>query len=56
MKSPTVDSHDLAVGEQFGQNIERKAIVGIVEDRHQHQLVGDVEIGVAGGQALSVER
>ena len=40
---------------KVSENIERDAIVGIVEGRHQHQSIGDVKIGVAGGQPLSAK-
>ena len=41
---------------QLRQHVQRHAIVRIVERRHQHDAVGDVEVGVAGGQPLAVHR
>ena len=48
-----VDADHLALGKQLSQSIQRGAIVGIAKHRHQHQLVGNVKIGIAGGQPLS---
>ena len=42
-------------GKDFGQDVQRHAVVGVVEGGHQHQPVGDVEIGVAGRQALAAK-
>jgi hypothetical protein len=42
-------------GKYGGQGVEGNAIVGIVEDWNQHDAVGDVEIGVAGGEAAVLE-
>ena len=44
-----------ARGEQRGQCVERDAVVGIVEDRREHDAVGDVEICVACRQASLFE-
>src|ERR1700687_5814066 len=46
-------SRDVTVGKQVSQNVQCDAVVGIVEDRRQHDAVGDVEVGIAGGQAAS---
>src|SRR6476646_8228312 len=54
-KVSAVDADDLTIGKQISQDIERVAIVGVVEGRNQNQAIGDVKIGVAGGQALSAE-
>ena len=40
-------------GKRSAQDVERDAVVGIVEDRDQHDAVGDIEIAVAGGQAAA---
>jgi len=48
-----MDADDGVQGKQFSENVERNAVVGVVECGHQHQAVGDVEIGVAGRQALT---
>ena len=50
-----INGHDLARGEQLRQRVERNAIVRIVEDRHQHHSIRDVEIRIAGGQAAAFE-
>src|SRR5713226_9574162 len=49
------DAHDFAIGKQTGESIERDAIVRIVERRDDHDFIGDVEIGVAGGEPLTIE-
>ena len=54
-KSTAVDADDFAVGKQLGEDAQRDAIVGIVKRGYQDEAVGDVEIGVAGRQALAVE-
>ena len=40
-----------AVGEELGQRRERRAVVRVVERRHEHGRVADVEVRVARGQA-----
>ncbi len=50
-----VDADDLAIGKQLGQNVQRHAVVGIMKCRHQHQPIGDIEIRIAGGQALAAK-
>ncbi len=42
-------------GKDFGENVERDAVVGIVKRGNQHQSVGDVEVGIAGRQALAAK-
>ena len=49
------DADDLAVGKELGEFVEGEAIFGVVEGGYEYQLVGDVEVGVAGGEALAVE-
>src|ERR1700738_509755 len=49
------DADDLAAGEKAGEGVESDAIVGVIERRNDHELVGDIKIGVAGGQALIIE-
>src|SRR5213080_2963924 len=44
------------VAEQLGEQPERDPIVRIIERRHQHGAVRDVEIRVARRQPLAVER
>src|SRR5262249_11995554 len=51
-----VDADDFAVRQKFRQGVERDPVVGIVEYRHEDNSVGDVEISVAGRQALAVEK
>ena len=50
-----VDAHYFPAGELLRENGQRRAIVGVVEGRRQHQPVGDVEVGVAGGQLPAVK-
>ena len=50
-----MDADDLAVGEELGQGVQGDPIGGVVEGGNQDEAVGDVEVGVAGGQALAVE-
>ena len=45
-----VDARYRAIFEEFSQDAKSDAIVRIIEGRHQHGLVGDVEIGVTGRQ------
>ncbi len=42
-------------GKQLRERVQRDAVVRVVESRHQHQAVGDIEIRVAGRQALAIE-
>src|ERR1041385_2271510 len=49
------NADDVAVGEEAGECVECNAIVGVVEDGHEHEFIGDVEIGVTGRQALAIE-
>jgi hypothetical protein len=48
-KVSAVYADDLTIWKHVGKNIERTAIIRIVEGRHQNQAVGDIKIGVAGG-------
>src|SRR5688572_12737408 len=50
-----VDADDLALRKQLRDDAERDTIGRIVERRHDDASVGDVEVGVARGQALAVE-
>jgi hypothetical protein len=50
-----INGDDFARGEQRGQRVQGDAVVGVVEDGHEHDAVGDVEVGVAGGQAALLE-
>src|SRR6266849_647348 len=50
-----VDADDLAVGEEVSEDVEGEAVVGIVEDGNENEAIGNVEIGVAGGEAASFE-
>src|SRR5260370_1879747 len=50
-----VDAGDFAAWKEIGKSVERHAVVGIVEGRNQNQIVGDVKIGVAGGQPPALE-
>ena len=48
-----VDGDHFALGQQRGDDLQGYAVVGVVEDRDQHQVVGYIKVGVAGGQARS---
>src|SRR5579859_5188151 len=50
-----VHADDIAAGENLGQNVEGEAVVAVVEGGHEDDAVGEVEIGVAGGDALIAE-
>jgi len=50
-----VDADDFAGGEAAGDDVEGVAVVGVVEGGDQDESVRDVEIGVAGGEALAFE-
>lgn len=50
-----VDADDVAGGEAGGDGVERTAVVGVVEGGDEDRVVGDVEVGVAGGEALAFE-
>jgi len=50
-----VDADNFAGGEELGEDVEGDAVVGIVERWDEDQSVGDVEVGVAGGEALVAE-
>src|SRR5215813_3334493 len=50
-----VHANDFAVEEILGEDIERDAVVRIVENRNKDKFVGDIEIRVAGGETLAVE-
>ena len=50
-----VNADHLAAREQAGQDVQCVAVVGIVERRHQHAVVGDIEVGVTRRQALALE-
>jgi len=43
-------AHDFAVREKACEYVQGGAIIGIVERGHKHDLVRDIEIGVARGQ------
>ena len=50
-----VDADDLAVGEATGDDVEGVAVVAVVEGGDEDERVGDVEVRVAGGEALAFE-
>src|SRR6478672_11082044 len=50
-----MDADNLTIRKQVSENIQRMAIVWIIEGRHQHQSIRDVKVGVAGGQPLSAK-
>jgi len=50
-----VDADDVAGGKAGGDGVESDAVVGVVEGGDQDERVGDVKVGVAGGEALAFE-
>jgi len=50
-----VDADDFARGKAAGDDVERVAILRVVEGGDEDERVGDVEVGVARGQALAFE-
>ena len=50
-----VDADDFAAGKAVGNDVERVTVVGVIEGRHQHESVGDVEVRVAGRETLTLE-
>ena len=49
-----VYSDDGTIGEAIGEDVQRDAVIGIVERRDDHDAVGDVEVRVARGESLAV--
>jgi hypothetical protein len=50
-----VDAYDFAGGEAVGDDVEGVAVLAVVEGGDEDEAVGDVEVGVAGGEALIVK-
>lgn len=50
-----VDADDFACGKAGGDDVEGMAVVGVVEGGDQNEVIGDVEVGVACGEALAFE-
>src|SRR5579885_2791254 len=50
-----VNPNYIALRKQVSERIERKAVVGIIEDGHQNQSIRDVEISVACRQTSPIE-
>src|SRR5262249_9168235 len=50
-----VDADNFTIRKEAGDDVERDAIVGIVESGNENEIVGDVKVSVAGGQALSAK-
>src|ERR1017187_6801706 len=48
-----VDADDFAGGKAGGDDVEGVAILRIIEGGDEDERVGDVEVGVAGGEALA---
>src|SRR5687767_7007035 len=56
---PPHEIHGMNAGDRvprkrFSDSVERDAVVGIVERRYKNSAIGDVEVRVAGGEALAV--
>ena len=50
-----MDAYYFAVGEAGGDDVEGVAVLRIVEGGDEDEAVGDVEVGVAGGETLAFE-
>ena len=50
-----VDANDFTLGKQAGKNVERDTVIGIIEGGNEDEIVGDIKVGVAGGQTLSAK-
>ena len=50
-----MDADDLTGGEAGGDGVEGDAVVGVVEGGDEDERVGDVKVGVAGGEAPAME-
>ncbi len=50
-----VDADDFSGGEAGGDCVEGVTVVGVVEGGNEDEGVGDVEVGVGGGEALAFE-
>src|SRR5277367_1089618 len=50
-----VDADDFAGGEAAGDDVEGVAVLAVVEGGDEDEIVRDVEVGVAGGEALAFE-
>jgi hypothetical protein len=49
------DADYFAVREELGEGAEGVAIVRIVERGDDYEFIGNVKVGVAGGEALAIE-
>src|SRR5260370_25083721 len=49
------DADNFAAGEEAREGVEGDAIAGVVEGGDDDEFVGNVKIGVAGGQTLVIE-
>jgi len=50
-----VDADDVASGKAGGDGVEGDAVLRVVEGGDEDERVGDVEVGVAGGESLAFE-
>ena len=51
----TIYSNHGSVREVLSDEVERDAVVGIVEYRDKYEAIGDIEVGVAGRKTLALE-
>src|SRR3974377_733167 len=51
----TTNAYYGSTGKRLGDDVERDAVVGVVEHWHQHKAIRDVEVGVACRKALPIE-
>src|ERR1700743_2691904 len=51
----SVDADDFVRGKEIRKDSKRYPVLWVVEGGHEHEAVGDVEVGVAGGKALAAK-
>src|SRR5579864_2004571 len=50
-----MNADDFVLGEQISQDVKGRAVIGVIESGNKNKFVGDVEVGVACGQPLSLK-
>jgi len=51
-----VNADNGTIGEQLGKNAKRDAVLGIVERRHEHGGIRNVEVRITGGKSHALEK
>ena len=49
----TMDANDIAIREDVGEKVKSNAVLGVVKGGYENQPIGDIKVGVAGGDTLS---